>query len=379
MSITLCMIVKNEEKYIKMCLDNAISIVDEIIILDTGSTDKTKDIIKDYGDKIRLIESPWKNDFSEARNKSIEQAKGDWILVLDADEKIIFNRNALINILENTQHEGFKIPIYSISDSVTITYSCLYCKIFRNKGYRYSGEVHENIQIDYSKIIDLSPDVCKVIHYGYTQENVDSKDKINRNLNILKKQLIKSPNDPFVNYNIGNTYLSQGKYNKALDHYIKCHSITKKIYPSYKPIMLFNIAQCLFQLKEYTNCINFLNQLVPNYNDGNKTDLLYTLGYCYYEIKKYDLAIDTFKKCIDIGEIRTDISSLGKGSYMPKILLARIYAENDDINKAAMQYIEALFDKNNFLRNGKEEVIDFLKRNELVEILDELNSFLKNM
>jgi DNA-binding XRE family transcriptional regulator len=96
-------------------------------------------------------------------------------------------------------------------------------------------------------------------------------------------------------------------------------------------------------------------------------------------MKKYDLAIDTFKKCIDIGVIRTDISSLGKGSYMPKILLAMIYAVNNDINKAAMQYIEALFDKNNFLRNGKEEIIDFLKRNELFEILDELNSLLENL
>ena len=88
MTISLCMIVKNEERYIKMCLENALDLVDEIIVVDTGSTDNTINIINQFEDKVILVKYEWKNDFSDARNLSLEKATGDWILILDADEKI---------------------------------------------------------------------------------------------------------------------------------------------------------------------------------------------------------------------------------------------------------------------------------------------------
>ena len=84
--ISLCMITKNEENYIEDCINSVKSIVDEIIVVDTGSNDKTKAIAQRLGAK--LIDHKWKDDFSEARNESLKQATGDWILVLDADEVI---------------------------------------------------------------------------------------------------------------------------------------------------------------------------------------------------------------------------------------------------------------------------------------------------
>ena len=84
--ISLCMIVKNEEAYLEECLTSVKDLVSEIIIVDTGSTDKTKEIAKKFGAKI--IDFTWIDDFAAARNASIKQATGDWILVLDADEVI---------------------------------------------------------------------------------------------------------------------------------------------------------------------------------------------------------------------------------------------------------------------------------------------------
>src|SRR3989338_6646287 len=85
-TISLCMIAKNEEKHIEECLNSVKDIVDEIIIVDTGRTDKTKQIGKKFNAKI--FDFKWVDDFSAARNKSLKHATKDWILVLDADEVV---------------------------------------------------------------------------------------------------------------------------------------------------------------------------------------------------------------------------------------------------------------------------------------------------
>src|SRR3990167_648830 len=95
-TISLCMIVKNEEKYLGQCLNSVKEIVNEVIITDTGSTDKTKEIAKKF--KAKIFDFKWNDDFSEARNESLKHATKEWILVLDADE--IINRDDLNKIKE---------------------------------------------------------------------------------------------------------------------------------------------------------------------------------------------------------------------------------------------------------------------------------------
>ena len=84
--ISLCMIVKNEERFLDDCLESVLGVVDEIIVVDTGSTDKTADIAKSHG--ARVIDFPWTEHFAEARNQAIERAEGDFMLTLDADERL---------------------------------------------------------------------------------------------------------------------------------------------------------------------------------------------------------------------------------------------------------------------------------------------------
>ncbi|MGH9426892.1 MAG: glycosyltransferase family 2 protein, partial [Terriglobia bacterium] len=84
--LSLCMIVKNEQRWLEDCLNSVKELVDEMIIVDTGSRDNTVEIAQRFG--ARLFDHPWSGDFSEARNHSLGSATGDWILVLDADEKL---------------------------------------------------------------------------------------------------------------------------------------------------------------------------------------------------------------------------------------------------------------------------------------------------
>src|SRR5688572_18495395 len=107
-TISLCMIVRNEERLIGQCLASVKGFVDEMVIVDTGSEDATADIAHQHG--ARVYEYPWTGDFSEARNHSIAQATGNWILVLDADEKLAArDAQQLRSLVQETRACGFKL------------------------------------------------------------------------------------------------------------------------------------------------------------------------------------------------------------------------------------------------------------------------------
>lgn len=112
-TISLCMIVKNEEAHIARCLDSVAELVDEIIIVDTGSTDRTAEIVSEYTSKVYSY--PWEDDFSEARNYSFSKASMDYCMWMDADD-----------ILEKTEKEKFlrlKQSLSSDTDMVMMKYS----------------------------------------------------------------------------------------------------------------------------------------------------------------------------------------------------------------------------------------------------------------
>ena len=118
--LSLCMIVKNEEKNLGSCLDSIKDIVDEMIILDTGSSDNTVQIAKSFGAEIHNFE--WCNDFSAARNESIKFARGKWILWMDADEQFDDkSKEELNSILKLSQHPmGVNITIRNLSSKNSV-------------------------------------------------------------------------------------------------------------------------------------------------------------------------------------------------------------------------------------------------------------------
>ncbi len=145
--VSLCMIVKNEENYLPSCLNSIKDIVDEIIIVDTGSTDKTVDIAKSFGAKVYYF--PWHNNFSEARNESLKHATKDWILILDADDELSTkNQENLKDLLyrqldENAIYYFETLNYYgNIVDDNSITIN-LNPRLFKNNhGTHYEGEIH---------------------------------------------------------------------------------------------------------------------------------------------------------------------------------------------------------------------------------------------
>lgn len=385
MKISLCMIVKNEEKYIRMCLENAIKLVDEAIIVDTGSTDKTKKIISEFHGNIKIIDYKWEDDFSKARNISIEAATGDWILMLDADEKLLCDAQEVRNILENAEFDGYKIPLYNILNTNNIVYSSVYLKFFKNnRGYKYSGSIHEQLNVpdmeNEKNSIDSS--ISKIIHYGYLGSVMKERDKAQRNLKILKKQIKDSPNDPFVIYNIGVSYEASEEYEKALKYFFKANDILKKIDSTgltlYEIDMAKRICECLINLKKYDDCIMLASNLLSDKEYKEYVDLQYLKSWCYFLQKKYKKAVESFEKCVEMGDTKKFISILGMGSFKPKFMLARCYVELKEEVKAINYFMESIFDPNNFMHEGIDDFRKYLMINNRIEILNELNKLVDN-
>ncbi|UYZ34261.1 glycosyltransferase [Clostridium beijerinckii] len=367
MKITLCMIVKNEEDNIKMCLTNAFTIVDNAVIVDTGSTDNTKNIIKEFNGNIKLIEHKWNDDFSEARNISLDNADGDWILVLDADEEIFGHKETLINYIRHSKNEAYDIKGVNKVDDGNAN-SLFYNRFFRNKGYKYYMPIHEQLNVDGNQVGTLDDKMAKIVHYGYSKKEFEKKDKINRNLRILISEYNKDTENSFICYHIGATYASSGDYTSALSYFIQSYEIgLKKGFGGYYYELLKRIAQCIYILKDYNLCIDFLMQFLKDEKLKEFTDLYYILGSCCFELKDYDNAELMFNKCIELGENKSFPTFEGRGTFLPKLMIARIYLKRDKVEKAKGYYLEVAEHKEKLGKDIIDEINLYINENKSVK------------
>lgn len=223
--LSVCMIVKNEEDVLERCLSSIQDIADEIIIVDTGSTDSTKEIAYKYTNHVN--DFTWVNDFSAARNVSIKHATSKWILILDADEYI--NTEDIHQIRLFLKEEPVSNPvIYSISVISYVGESIAQASIteapiprlFPNHfGIRYHRPIHEQPVDANGHTIPSNPAPVTVYHTGYTADVVRKKDKHKRNEEIFTALKKKSGFTPYDHFTVGNEFAGKGDLKKALYSY----------------------------------------------------------------------------------------------------------------------------------------------------------------
>lgn len=221
--ISLCMIIKNEAENLSRCLDSVKGYVDEIILVDTGSTDDTIEIGLSYGAKIFPFQ--WVDDFSAARNHGLEKARGEWILVLDADEAL-------------DKHSGYSLRS-TLIESDADAYNCIlrnvvsinprftyheqvfqgWIRIFRNRPqYRFESAYHESVfpslLYHHAKIKNSS---FIIWHYGMLKDQVQGGElsRQERSWHYLQKAVEKEPNNGNLLFFLGNEYYSRGDFEKA--------------------------------------------------------------------------------------------------------------------------------------------------------------------
>ena len=249
--LSLCMIVKDEERFLPACLESVRGLVDELIIVDTGSSDKTKEIAQRFINKVggKLLDFVWINDFSAARNESLKHATGDWILVLDADEVIAHRdhetiQNAISQAVKDktttafsVQHRDYgKTPLRSAfagEEWRTIARDDPYkeqakdfagykpdahIRLFKNhQGYGYEYCVHEDIYLSIMRNKGVLKDVPKdapfvIHHYGFGEQRGDKQgfQKTETYLKLLKKQVRTTPTHPQPVFTLASYYFDHG-------------------------------------------------------------------------------------------------------------------------------------------------------------------------
>lgn len=227
MKISACMIAKNEEKVIARCIESYREAVDEIIVVDTGSTDQTVAIAKDMGAKVFYFQ--WIDDFAAAKNYALSKAKGDWIVFLDADEYFAngtsCNIRPLLKNLDKT-FVGIACRMLNLDEvSGQISSEIIHTRIFKNhKQLRYINPVHEQLNYRSKKgektQVHMADRRELILHHTGYSDNI-GKQKADRNLALLLKQLDGDiATKPEYYYYIADTYFSLGEWDKVI-HYIR--------------------------------------------------------------------------------------------------------------------------------------------------------------
>lgn len=280
-SISLCMIVKNEEQTIERCLRSVEGITDEIIIVDTGSTDKTKEIVSKFTDKIYDFE--WINDFSAARNYAFSQTTQKYILWLDADDVILPEDQKLLLSLKA-----------SLSDEIEVV-SMLYNLAFdqygkvsfqsrrnrlvkREKNFRWIGAVHEYLEV-YGNSLNSA---ISITHQPISHDS-------ERNLKIYEQRQQKgetfSPRDL---YYFANELLDHKLFNRAIEYY-QLFLATKQGWVEDNISACSKLADCFDNLNDMENQLKYIYQSFQY--DIPRAEFCCRLGYYYLQKNQLQQAI----------------------------------------------------------------------------------------
>ncbi len=216
------MIVKNEAIALPKCLQSVKQIVDEIVVLDTGSTDKTPQIAERYGAKVHHFQ--WSNDFSAARNEALKYVTGDWVLVLDADETL--TPSIAPQLKEAIQREEYLLInlVRQEVGAVQSPYSMV-SRLFRNHpDICFSRPYHALVDDSAIAILRQEPhwqigylQGVAIQHQGYQQTAISQQNKTSKALVAMEEYLANTPQDPYVLSKLGGLYVETGKITQGVE------------------------------------------------------------------------------------------------------------------------------------------------------------------
>jgi len=217
-SISLAMIVRNEARHLPGCLESVRGIVHEIVVVDTGSTDGTPETAAKLG--ARVFSIPWNEDFAAARNESLRHCRAEWILVLDADERLGAGQAESVRMCAHDV--GAMAHTLLVKGTATLatgpsTQIMPFERLFRNHvGIQFEGTVHEQVASSIRRMGGVvRPTSIIIEHLGYAQGPEVLKRKAERNCRLLHARLAKNPKDAYACYHMGNMAAMFQKYEEA--------------------------------------------------------------------------------------------------------------------------------------------------------------------
>ncbi|MEJ1929215.1 tetratricopeptide repeat protein, partial [Nostoc sp. NIES-2111] len=218
----LCMIVKNEATTLPKCLSSVVNVVDEIVVMDTGSSDRTPNIAKEFGAKV--YDFVWCNDFSKARNAALKYVTGDWVLVLDADETLT---PAIVPYLKKALTIEEYLLVNLVRQEVGAEQSpySLVSRLFRNHPeIRFERPYHALVDDSVAAILQKEPqwqigylEGVAILHAGYQKSAIAENNKYAKAQATMEGFLATHPHDPYVCSKLGALYVEVGKIDQGME------------------------------------------------------------------------------------------------------------------------------------------------------------------
>lgn len=299
--ISVCMIVKNEEKNIEKCLEKLTPYPFELIVVDTGSNDRTKELALKYTKYV--YDFVWIDDFSAARNFSIEKASNDWILVIDCDEFVEELDHAkiqeLISIYPQSIGQLTRKNICYDSNHDTLYTTDLVERLFHRGYYHYEGRIHEQVVRKDHSMGSAFEIPLFVLHTGYTGTQDDLTEKAERNIRLLMLDLQDNPEDPYTYFQLGESYMLQNDYENAYTYFDKGLFFDVDESLEYVKRMVVSYGYCLL----HTNRMEQAATLSGVYDAFcNNADYLFLMGNIYLRLMRNEEALALFLKATQTEE-----------------------------------------------------------------------------
>ena len=336
--ISLCMIVRDEEEQLSRCLEAAAQWVDEIIVVDTGSTDATVQVALSYGAHIARF--PWTGSFAEARNVSLETATGDWILWLDADEILTEGAGAKLRELAgHSWREGFYVAIENETGDeagALVVHEAL--RFWRNRPtVRFTGRIHE--QHTQEMPLELAERFGRsglaIRHLGYRPEIVAAKGKSERNRAILAQE---RPG-PFTWFSLGSEHFADEEHAEAFELFDRAwHEIDREVAagasePYYRPVLALRRARTARLSAGAKLGLDLSAEGLESY--PLHTDLVLESGMCARELGDLDEAARLAELALKLGDAPARYAAqVGCGTFLALEFLASVRAAQGRLEEA---------------------------------------------
>jgi glycosyltransferase involved in cell wall biosynthesis len=339
--LSLCMIVRDEEQMLPRCLEAVAAVVDEIVVVDTGSTDATIEIARSFG--ARVLERAWEGSFARARNVSFDAAGGDWLMYLDADELLVREDAALLRSLTGrTWREAFYLSETNHTgdpqDGIVVAHNAL--RVFRNRPeYRFEGRLHEQIAHRLPAYLPerIEATNVRVEHYGYVGVVRAAREKSRRNLELLRLQQAESKPTPFLHYNLGCEYAAAGDREAALVEFEAAWELIERSpnRESFKfaPALLSRLVKALRVCGHPQQALERAGEGLERFPDF--TDLVLEQALAATALGRHEQAIALYERCIEMGEApRPYTATVGSGSFLPRLQLAELKRAEGELEQA---------------------------------------------
>lgn len=348
-TLSTCVIARNEEKFLPGCLKSVLAISDEIIVTDTGSTDRTVEIAKSFGAKVYHFE--WCNDFAAAKNFCNNKATGDWILQLDADEEVFpQDQNKIRELIHQDFCNGAFVAIHNrastnFGENEPSVHFLI--RLYRNReDIFYENAVHEELKVSG----DAAPVDIRILHHGYNLDPDYLLTKRKRNAEILYNKLEQNPDDLATNFYISMMHIGNREFKQSADFARKALQLIgpQDTHRNHlKVMMLKNLTLEALEEGRFDDMLKYCGESIAT--SEAYLDAFYYLGLAYLNKNELDAAEAQFLHFLQRHQEHQkqpifNMFSIDAGFFVHQSyhFLGKVYRRKKEYGKSLEMYGKAL-------------------------------------